>query len=100
MASASSAVGASTITRTSGSVPEGRSSTRPRPSGASFSRSTASQTAAASLTASRSATSTLTRTCGSFRIGTASSRRGIAELPHRHQRRGDPVAGGGEVASR
>ena len=42
--SASSAVGASTITRTSGSVPLGRRSTRPRPSSAAASRSTAACT--------------------------------------------------------
>ena len=39
-ASASSAVGASTITRTSGSVPLGRTSTRPRPLSAADSAST------------------------------------------------------------
>ena len=41
--------GASTITRTSGSVPEARTSTRPRPSSASCSRSTASQTVVGGL---------------------------------------------------
>ena len=70
----SSAVGASTITRTRGSVPEGRTRTRPRPSSPSLSRSTASQTAAACSSAARSAISTFSSTCGSFRIGIAAAR--------------------------
>ena len=52
-ASHSASSGASTITRTSGSVPDGRTSTRPRPSSALDSRSTASQTAVGVLAARR-----------------------------------------------
>ena len=96
-ASASSALGASTITRTSGSVPEGRRSTRPRPSSASSSRSTASQTGFAPAIASRSATSTLTRVCGSFSHRRDLGEVAAAELAHRRQRRGDAVAGGDEA---
>ena len=68
-ASASSAVGASTITRTSCSVPDGRTSTRPRPSSAGAlgvgGRAAASRRA---IAASRSATGTLTSRCGSLSI--------------------------------
>ena len=49
ISSHSACVGASTITRTRGSVPEGRTRTRPLPSSAAPSRSTASQTALAAL---------------------------------------------------
>src|SRR5437762_783268 len=52
--SASSAVGASTITRTRGSVPLGRNRTRPRPASLADSSSTALCTAAALWSASRS----------------------------------------------
>src|SRR5215211_1031583 len=64
-ASASSALGASTITRTSGSVPLGRTRTRPRPLSARSSRSTASAVAStAPSSAVRSAKRTLTRRWG------------------------------------
>ena len=54
-ATASSSLGASTITRTSCSVPLGRTSTRPRPSRARASRSLASASSRLAIAASRSA---------------------------------------------
>ena len=96
-ASASSALGASTITRTSGSVPEGRSSTRPRPSSAAASRSTASQTAAAPAIAlavgDLDVDQRLRQLLHRHRLGEVAP----GELAHRHQRRGDAVAGGDEA---
>ena len=94
----SSSVGASTITRTSGSVPEARTRTRPRPSSAPLSRSTASQTAVARSSAPRSAISTFSSICGSCSIGIACGEVAAAERPHHEQRRGDPVAGRPELA--
>ena len=89
--------GASTITRTTGSVPDGRMSTRPRPSSAASSCSAASQTPCAPSSASRSATRTFTSRCGSFRIASRSARSRAAERLHREQRGGDAVARGHEV---
>ena len=94
--SACSWVGASTITRTSCSVPEGRSSTRPVSPSSSSTALTASATSSFSATASRSVTGTLTRTCGSFWTTDASSAREEPVAAHaRHQREPgeQPVAG-------
>ena len=94
-ASHSASSGASTITRTSGSVPEGRTSTRPRPSSFAFSSSTAAQTSAPSI-APRSAV-------GCSRDAGAGARRarrppaGVAERPQSEKGGGDAVARRGEV---
>ena len=94
-ASACSCVGASTITRTSDSVPEGRSSTRPLPSSASSSAATAACTSGA-VARERSA-GTLMSTCGSSWTAAASSATERPERDHaRHdlQCRQQAVAGG------
>src|ERR1022692_316079 len=73
-ASVSLKVGASTMTRTSGSVPLGRTSTRPRPASARSSSCTASATLCDFASAPRSPTRTLTSFCGSLRIASRSLR--------------------------
>ena len=61
---ASSALAASTMTRTTGSVPEGRSSTRPESPSSASAASTAACTAALPSTACLSFTRTLISVCG------------------------------------
>ena len=90
--------GASTITRTSGSVPEGRTSTRPRPSSAALSRSTASQTGARAV--ERLAVGdldVLEHAAAASRIGSPSASRGRRARRIDEQRGGDPVAGRREL---
>ena len=95
-ASASSAVGPSTITRTSGSVPLGRTSTRPRPSSGARPRARPPAWRRRAARA-RSRTRTLTSRCGSFSIAWRSARSRALERLEREQRRGDAVAGGDEA---
>ena len=97
---ASSGVAASTITRTSGSVPEGRSRIRPESPSLSCSRATASASSGSSVR-SRSTPGTLTSTCGSRVTTEASSRSDDAGAGHPLQdlqRAQDAVAGGGVLA--
>ena len=97
-ASASSAVGASTITRTSGSVPLGRSSTRPRPSSAADSRSTAAWTSVGLLERAAVAHAHVDERLRQLLHRVAVGQVGAAERLEREQRGGDAVAGGHEVA--
>ena len=86
----SSCVGASTITRTRGSVPEGRTRTRPRPSSSAFSSSTASQSASRpSIARDRRPRRSRAR-CGSLRDRLPPSRRLIAQGPQGEQRAAIP----------
>ena len=95
-------VGASTITRTSGSVPEGRSRIRPAsPSSASSSATAAASTASSSARA-LSTSGTLTSTCGSRVITDGQRLRALCPVvghPLQHVQGGeDAVAGGGVLA--
>ena len=96
-ASASAASGASTITRTSGSVPEGRRSTRPRPSSAAFSSSTASQTAVGAGEALAVGDLDVDQALGQLLHRRGVGERRAAQLAHGQERGGDPVAGGDDV---
>ena len=91
-------VGASTITRTSGSVPLGRTSTRPRPSSAAASRSIASRAAAVAAASARAVghadvDEPLRQLLHRVALGEVGAR----ERLERQQRRRDAVAGGHEA---
>ena len=98
---ASSAVDASTITRTRSSVPEGRSSTRPVSPSAASSSATAAASTGSSSVRDLSTSGTLTSTCGKpgdhgGEVGQRPAGRGH---PLQHVQRGeDAVAGGGVLA--
>ena len=86
-------VGASTITRTSCSVPLGRTSTRPRPSSAArLALDRLGEGRRCAIAASRSATRTLTSRCGQLLHRAAVGEVAAAERLERQQRGGDAVA--------
>ena len=96
-------VAASTITRINGSVPLGRTSTRPSPSSVASAAAISAASSARRRSGWRSATATLTSTCGYEVItepASSASGRPVARRAARRRPAEQAVAGGRHVADR